>query len=394
METQTGQVRSVSTTKPDGCAIKPLTGNLRSILACLITFAILPLQADMLTDSIDKATSEQPVKFSWGGTPGYIVMPIPIADPTLGNGLALATMLTYKLQADDEVSPASQTILGAAYTDTDSYIVGLQQKFFWNEDKYRADITLGGARLNLKYFGLDGSILNDHPINYQLEGYFFAPKLQVRMGNSRWFLGSRVIVSDVEASFKLTPPGDGNDVGLKSSLQLNGISVLADFDSRDNQFSATKGVFFEWANDYYDERIGSERDFRLTKLGFRYYYPVNKAFTLASRFNFRGSSSETPFFMLSKIPLRGFDAGRYRDQYSVAVEAELRWYPNKVGFVAFAGAGTVANDESKLLDASSIVSRGVGIRYMPSPEARLVLGIDYATSSDESAWYFRISEAF
>ena len=347
-----------------------------------------------MSDSIDRVSSEQPAKFSWGGTPGYIVMPIPIAEPTLGNGLALATMFTYKLRADDEVSPPSQTILGAAYTDTDSSIIGLQQKFFWNEDKYRVDFILGQTSLNLKYFGLDGSILNDHPIKYRLEGYFFAPKFQVRIGKSRWFLGSRVIISDIEASFKLTPPDDGNDVGINGRLQLNGMSVLATFDSRDNQFSATKGVFFEWANDYYDERIGSERDFRLSKLAVRHYYPINKTVTLASRFNFQGSSDDTPFFMLPRIPLRGFNAGRYRDQYSVALEAELRWYPNKIGFVAFAGAGTVANDESQLLDASSIVSRGVGIRYMPSPEARLVMGIDYATSSDESAWYFRISEVF
>jgi outer membrane protein assembly factor BamA len=348
----------------------------------------------MVSESIDRATTEQPAKFSWGGTPGYVAMPIPIAEPTLGNGLALATMFTYKLNADDDVSPPSQTILGAAYTDTDSNIVGLQQKFFWNEDKYRVDFTLGRANLNLKYFGFDGSILNDYPIDYRLEGYFFAPKFQVRIGKSRWFLGSRVTLSDVEPSFKLTPPDDGNDVGVEASLQLNAVSALATFDSRDNQFSATKGVFFEWVQDYYNERIGSDRDFRLTKLAARHYYPINKTVTLASRFNFQGSSKDTPFFMLPRIPLRGFNAGRYRDKYSVAIEAELRWYPNKIGFVAFAGAGTVANDDSQLLDSSSIISKGVGIRYMPSSDTRLVMGIDYATSSDESAWYFRINEAF
>jgi outer membrane protein assembly factor BamA len=348
----------------------------------------------MVSESIDRATTEQPAKFSWGGTPGYIVMPIPIAEPTLGNGLALATMFTYKLQADDEVSPPSQTILGAAYTDTDSNIVGLQQKFFWNEDRYRAAVTLGRTTLNLKYFGSDGSILNDNPIDYRLEGYFFAPKFQVRMGKSRWFLGSRIIISDVDASFDLTPPGNGEDLRLGASLQLNAIGVLAAFDSRDNQFSATKGVFLEWENDYYDERIGSVRDFRLTKLAARHYYPINKTVTLASRINLQGSSEDTPFFMLPRIPLRGFNAGRYRDQYSMAIEAELRWYPSKIGFVVFTGVGTVASDDSQLLDGSSIISKGVGIRYMPSSDTRLVMGIDYATSSDESAWYFRISEAF
>jgi hypothetical protein len=126
----------------------------------------------------------------------------------------------------------------------------------------------------------------------------------------------------------------------------------------------------------------------------RHYYPINKTVTLASRFSFQGSSEDTPFFMLPRIPLRGFNAGRYRDQYSVAIEAELRWYPNKIGFVVFTGAGTVASDESQLLDSSSIISKGVGIRYMPSSDTRLVMGIDYATTSDESAWYFRISEYF
>src|SRR5262245_43838788 len=48
-------------------------------------------------------------------------MPIPIVDPTIGNGLAVGVLATFRLDPDDEVSPRSTVAAGAGYTDTRTY---------------------------------------------------------------------------------------------------------------------------------------------------------------------------------------------------------------------------------------------------------------------------------
>src|SRR4051812_13178077 len=62
----------------------------------------------------------------------FVFAPIPIVNPTIGNGLALPGLMLYKL---DPKSPASITGVAAGYTDTDSWGVGIMQDSKFSEDR-------------------------------------------------------------------------------------------------------------------------------------------------------------------------------------------------------------------------------------------------------------------
>ena len=49
---------------------------------------------------------------------GIYALPIPIVDPTIGNGLGVGVLTTFRLDEDDRVSPRSTVALGAGYAPT------------------------------------------------------------------------------------------------------------------------------------------------------------------------------------------------------------------------------------------------------------------------------------
>ena len=66
----------------------------------LATLCMLLLSAGLIALDVSDAISKTGINsapiplFGFGQTPGYLVMPIPIVDPTIGNSLALASMFT------------------------------------------------------------------------------------------------------------------------------------------------------------------------------------------------------------------------------------------------------------------------------------------------------------
>lgn len=45
-------------------------------------------------------------------------LPVPIVDPTVGNGLAVGALATFSVDPADELSPRASLAMGAGYTDS------------------------------------------------------------------------------------------------------------------------------------------------------------------------------------------------------------------------------------------------------------------------------------
>lgn len=107
-------------------------------------------------------------------------------------------------------------------------------------------------------------------------------------------------------------------------------------------------------------------------------------------------SSQTPFFLLPYVSLRGFPAGQYLGQSVLQGQGELRWQAaDGIGLVTFAGAGAAMPQGWEPGAASRAWSGGIGARYRISEPDRLNVGVDLAYgSTDDVALYFRIGEAF
>jgi hypothetical protein len=319
---------------------------------------------------------------------GWVAMPIPVKNPTVGTGLALVAMVTYSL---DDGSPSSSTALFGGKTDNESWLAGFKQSAFWSDDRFRLDIIAGNGEANLKYFGReDGIDLSDNPISYSLTGWFLQPRFSVRAA-SRWFVGLQATVLDAKTSINLldflSP--------LELDTQLVGLGPLITFDSRDNRFFPTEGTYAESVALRYDERWGSDFDYDKLQFFANHYHSITPSTVLAVRVNGVLTDGEVPFFDEPSLTLRGFPMGRYQDEQMIATEAEARWpFAERWTLIGILGAGKVAPERDAFGDAPTIVSKGVGIRFLASRKDNVNVGIDYAVGPDDDAIYFRVGEAF
>jgi hemolysin activation/secretion protein len=84
-----------------------------------------------------------------------------------------------------------------------------------------------------------------------------------------------------------------------------------------------------------------------------------------ARADVRGVEGDVPFYRLPYIDLRGIAAMRYQDTRVGMLETELRWnLTNRWAAIGFAGAGRAWGERDSFIDASTAVSKGVGIRYL------------------------------
>jgi outer membrane protein assembly factor BamA len=320
-------------------------------------------------------------------------MPIPVVDPTIGNGLAVGGLGTFRLDADDTVSPRSTVAVGAGYTDSRSYAFGASTSLYLDEDRYRVDALVGYGNANIKFYGIGSdSLFKDNPLDFNIRGVFASANARVR-AVEHFYLGPLVKYLDSTASFDVLP-GILRPIDL--DYRLSGAGLIAEYDSRDTSFSPHEGIYGEMEVTRFDERIGSDFNFFGLDDSLAHYTELTPDLVLAAQGRVAAVAGDAPFFALPYITLRGFPGGKYLNDVTWQAQAELRWRVFwRIGVVAFAGVGQTAPNPGDFIDSDVVYSGGAGVRFVASESERVNLGIDYARASDgDSAFYFRIGEAF
>jgi outer membrane protein assembly factor BamA len=320
-------------------------------------------------------------------------MPIPIIDPTIGHGVAVGALGTFRLDPDDKISPRSTVAFGAGYTDTQTYALGTSTSFYLDEDRVRVDALVGYANANIKFFGIGSdSQFKNHPLDFSIRGLFARANARARVAD-HFYIGPLVKYLDSTAHFDVVP-GILRPVDL--DYKLAGGGLITEYDSRDTSFSPHSGIYAEAEVTRFDERIGSDFDFFSFDGSAAEYFELTPDLVMAGQARIAAAAGNPPFFALPFITLRGFPAGKYLNNDTWQAQAELRWRVIwRIGVVAFAGVGQTAPDLGDFTDSKVLYSGGAGLRFIASESERVNLGIDYARASDgDSAVYFRIGEAF
>lgn len=324
---------------------------------------------------------------------GLYALPIPIVDPTIGNGLAAAALMTVALDPDDRISPRSTVAAAFGYTDTQTYAYGAGSSLYFAEDRYRVGLKAGYGDANLKFYGVSSdSPFRDNPIDFGIRGNFASANVRARLWD-HLYAGPLYKYLDSTASFDLRP----DDVGETDiDYRLSGAGAIAQFDSRDTSFSPHRGTLAELEAVRFDRRIGSDFDYVAAEGAVAHYRELAPALVAAAQLRIASVFGDAPLFALPYVTLRGFPGGKYINERAWQAQAEIRWRMFwRIGVVAFAGAGQTAPDVEGFAEAGLLHSGGVGLRFVVSESERIAFGIDYARASDgETALYFRIGEAF
>ena len=328
---------------------------------------------------------------------GFLPIPIVITEPAVGYGGGVVGMfLRPRPEAGQEGwSRPDIAGVGAFGTQNGTWGAFAGDASRWFDGRLKTLAGIGTGRVNLDFYGqgLDLPAL-DRGVRYSLQfsgavaqaSWQLAPK-------SPWWLGLRYVYADVDPTLRddAVFPGLADAVRVKVSAP----TAIVEFDSRDNVFTPTTGLYAESSYLASREALGASDDFARFQQVLIGWHPLAPTVTLGARGDYAWSSSGTPFFLKPFIVLRGVPAMRYQGEQMASAELEGRWQFNgRWSVVAFGGAGMTRSSRQAFTATQDVPSGGFGFRYELARKFGLHAGIDIAHSPGTTAIYFQVGSAW
>jgi hypothetical protein len=334
---------------------------------------------------------------------GFLPVPIVVTEPAVGLGGGVALM--FVRNAGRESGGAAQ---GGPGTPPDIFVVGgvatengTKAAFgggmvSFGEDRWRYRGGIGRTDIRLQFYGIGGSLGGgEHSIGYALDGWTSNQQLLRRLGDSETWLGARWVYLDLDSRANLA--GDPN-AGLQpadSAQRASGLGLMLEHDSRDNIFTPSRGWSGALEATFYDPAWGSGSRFQTYRGRVFSYWPATPDLVVAGRIDGRSANGDTPFYMLPFIDLRGVRAARYQEEHTAVVETELRYNVTpRWGAIGFVGAGRAWGRKSDFGDTSTVVGKGVGVRYLIARQLGMWMGLDFALGPEGSVVYLQVGSAW
>jgi outer membrane protein assembly factor BamA len=336
---------------------------------------------------------------------GALPVPIIITEPAIGYGGGIALswfsesmrdVAARAQQSGARITPPNIYMLAAFGTEngTKGGALGARMSFLDDTWRYR-----GGAMamsVNLDFYGIGGTLqVPVDKIGYNLKGSMVFNELTRRLGESDQWLGLRWLYTNLDTKLDFGTNEDAGLTGQEVAKKGSGLGLTYVFDSRDNIFFTRKGLEASVDAMFYSPSIGSDTTFQAYRAHAFAYIPAGDKAVVAVRADGRTARGDVPFYQLPFIDMRGVAAARYQDENVGVLELEGRYYVTPRWIVlAFLGAGRDWGRGTSFSDRGSIVSKGVGFRYVIAQRLGLSAGIDVAKGPDESAFYIQMGNAW
>ena len=179
-------------------------------------------------------------------------------------------------------------------------------------------------------------------------------------------------------------------------MTISAPTAILEFDTRDNVFTPTRGVYAETSWLASREALGASDDFERFQQVLMGWQPLPHEVTLGARGDYAWSSDGTPFFLRPFVQLRGVPAMRYQGDQMASLRGR-----SCAGSSSAAGASSASAAPARRGPSAGASSRtqnvgsgGVGFRYELARKFGLHAGIDVAASPGTTAVYFVVGNAW
>ena len=364
------------------------------ICALLILLPSLS-QAGWLNDTFIDPTDGQLDMSNWMlNKDGLLPVPIVITEPAIGYGGGLAAVYFHdKVGAKKGVSPSVSALIGAG-TENGTWFVAAGHLGIWDDDNIRYTGGIGTGLIKMQYYGLSNQN-RQRGINFETKAVFLMQEIQFRLWDSPFFAGVSYVFADTQNTFKLSLDEPLLNLhGIRRDIRTAAVSLMLNYDSRDNMFTPNKGMAAEIKMMNFDDLWGSDYNFWRYSVSILDYTTLTDRLVLGLRGDAEFIAGDAPFFAYPFIDMRGIKAMQYQGDDILLGEVELRWKmtPRWV-LVGFGGAGKAYNDGIKE-DSDVIYSKGVGVRYLVAAKLGLQMGIDIAQGPDDTSIYIQFGSAW
>lgn len=367
-------------------AARTLPGAALLAALALTTAHADPLSNDMLNESLDDAREQEtPLGF---GNGSVVVAPVPFKNVLVGAGLVLGGGYLFNI---DEGSDTSIIGLGAMRSDNGTNAYGLGGKFVWDQNRWQVSASLGQAE------GFYDLYVGGIPVTVRQTGDIV--NLSVLRGvTSELLFGASMRYLDTTIGYdtsgtSLPPLPEGH-------LEVGTFSLLAKWDTRDDDFSARNGHLLDGALTYGQILNASGRDYSKLVLTYNHYLPLGDANSLAMRFAGCATTNDTPFFDQCSLggtdAFRGFSPTEFLNDALLSAQAEYRHqFSNRFSGVAFAGLGNTGSSFGNLRDTDVRYAGGLGLRFQLSKKFKAVFSVDVSYNDrEEDLLYIYVGQRF
>jgi len=318
---------------------------------------------------------------------GFLIEPTIITEPAVGYGLALALVWFHSSYGEQEHPPSMSGVIGMG-TENETWGAGVFHFGYWKQDRIRYRGYLIKADVNVAYYGSGNfGIFGDKSINANLDTWILSQQLTFRLGKSDFFAGVRYEYMPTDILFEIPidiPEFEGK--GFKSTLSE--ASALTFYDTRNNIFTPTRGVYLELSGTYADTWMGAETLYgRVQAIGLG-FFPASDRVTFGIRYDTQFSLGEVPWWARPWVDLRGAPLVKYQNKNTVVMEAQVDWNVYKRWtLLGFTGIGHAFSDFGDFDKGKSVRTVGTGFRYLIARKLGAHMGIDFAWSNDDFAFY-------
>jgi hypothetical protein len=327
----------------------------------------------------------------------FLPIPLVVTEPAVGYGGGIAGMFVRprKAAGSEGYARPNMSVVGGIATENDTWMAFGADSSHWFGDRLQTLAAAGVGELHLDFYGLgDASDSLDDPISYELD-----VSLGMVQGNwkpkakSPWSLGLRYVYSKVEP--KLEDQAQFPGLVDQIDIEISAPAFILEYDSRDNLFTPTRGIYAESLYMLSRESLGASQDFERFQQVLMGWIPLGKDWTLGMRGDYQWASDGTPFFLRPYIKLRGVAAMRYQGDEMASAEVEARWqFHGRWSLVGATGYGSAHTERDLYSATRDVWSGAVGFRYQLARLFGMHAGVDVGVSDGETAIYLQVGNAW
>jgi len=306
----------------------------------------------------------------------WLALPTLSSDPKLGTSLgAIGAYLHYF----DEKSQVSMFGVSAMVTSTDSTLGGVFAKMSFGEDHHRLSAFAGGGVLKNDYQDYLGS---GQPLKTTDDLRVLASRYLYRVYN-KWFLG----VQAARVNYLVSGQSPLDDqildaIGL-TGIQSTGIGAVVMNDTRDNEYSPSRGWVLNLNNMAFRESFGGTANFDAYRLELKGFWGHGRGHVFALRQN-NDWTVNAPLSAYATVMLRGYKQGQYLGKYMSSLEGEERLrLSERWRATVFAGLACLYGDNNDCSDsANRYPSYGAGLQYVLKQKEQMVANLEYGAGKE------------
>jgi hypothetical protein len=329
---------------------------------------------------------------------GFVPIPIVVTEPAVGYGGGLAGMFIRPREGAGQEGWTRPDIsaVGGIATENGTWAGFAADSSRWLEGRLHTTAGLGAGKVNLDFYGAGLGLPElDQPVRYSLlfKGVVAQANWQLQ-AKSPWSVGLRYVYADVTP--ELREQSASPSLPNRTDVTVSAPTPVLEYDSRDNVFTPTRGLYSETSYLLSRTAFGASVDFERLQQVLLGWYPLPHEITLGARADYAWSSGNTPFFLRPYVQLRGVAAMRYQGAQVASLEVEARWqFYGRWSVVPFGGVGVTRLGHSlPSSDGQSVGSGGIGFRYEIARKFGLDVGLDLAHSPGTTAVYLVIGNAW